>query len=295
MNETQSIAIAPASPGWMMPVLAIEQAVERYQLLVQVTQKLLKEGLDYGTFPGVEKPSLWKPGAEKLATFFGLSVITKRIESTMDWTGKEFGEPFFHFIYQCSVYRDDKLVVQTEAEANSFEPKHRWRWVTEMEIPRGLSAGLLKVKETNIEEFAFAVEKAETGGKYGKPATYWEMWRDAIASGDAERIEKATKSGKMYSAWRLSSCLYRVPNEDAAGLVNTLVKMGQKRAIVGSVLIAVNGSEFFTQDLEDIRDDDGNVIDAEYEVVREPRAQAAPTKPNGNGKQAKKTEQSSPV
>jgi hypothetical protein len=42
-----------------------------------------------------------------------------------------------------------------------------------------------------------------------------------------------------------------VPNEDIASQVNTINKMAQKRALVAATLIAVNASEFFTQDLED--------------------------------------------
>ncbi len=41
----------------------------------------------------------------------------------------------------------------------------------------------------------------------------------------------------------------RVPLPDA---VNTLMKMAQKRAYVGAVLLATNTSDFFTQDLEDM-------------------------------------------
>src|SRR5205085_7043391 len=44
----------------------------------------------------------------------------------------------------------------------------------------------------------------------------------------------------------------RVFNPDIADQVNTIQKMAQKRALVGAVLLAVNASEFFTQDIEDI-------------------------------------------
>jgi hypothetical protein len=44
----------------------------------------------------------------------------------------------------------------------------------------------------------------------------------------------------------------RVPNPDIADQVNTIQKMAQKRALVGVCLLAVNASEFFTQDVEDM-------------------------------------------
>jgi hypothetical protein len=44
----------------------------------------------------------------------------------------------------------------------------------------------------------------------------------------------------------------RAPNPDIADQVNTIQKMGQKRALVAACLLAVNASEFFTQDVEDM-------------------------------------------
>ena len=46
--------------------------------------------------------------------------------------------------------------------------------------------------------------------------------------------------------------VYRVPNPDVVGLKNTIMKMAQKRAFVGAILLATGASEFFTQDVEDM-------------------------------------------
>jgi hypothetical protein len=48
--------------------------------------------------------------------------------------------------------------------------------------------------------------------------------------------------------------------------VNTVKKMAQKRALVCATLLAVNASEFFTQDLED------QIIEASFTVHPEPAA-----------------------
>jgi len=48
------------------------------------------------------------------------------------------------------------------------------------------------------------------------------------------------------------------PNAPAYDLVNTIQKMAQKRALIAATLIAVNASEFFTQDMEDL------TIEGEY-------------------------------
>jgi hypothetical protein len=66
-----------------------------------------------------------------------------------------------------------------------------------------------------LYEFEFAIERAESTGTYGKPAAYWQRFRDAIHTG------------------------------------NTIQKMAQKRALVAATLIATSSSEFLTQDVED--------------------------------------------
>src|SRR5690349_18157713 len=49
-----------------MPVMDIEQAMQRREVIVQAMQKLMHEGVDYGKIPGAEKPTLLEPGADKL-------------------------------------------------------------------------------------------------------------------------------------------------------------------------------------------------------------------------------------
>src|SRR5262249_8470009 len=61
--------------------------------------------------------------------------------------------------------------------------------------------------------------------------------------------------------------------------------------IVGSVLIAVNGSEFFTQDLEDHEDE--NTIDAEFERISDD--DKAPEATRGNGRTTQRREAAAQV
>jgi hypothetical protein len=55
-----------------------------------------------------------------------------------------------------------------------------------------------------------------------------------------------------------------------ADIQNTLMKMAQKRAMVGATILAVGASDFFTQDLEDFGDNEGTIPAAE-----EPKSQFA--------------------
>jgi hypothetical protein len=65
----------------------------------------------------------------------------------------------------------------------------------------------------------------------------------------------------------------KVPNPDVADLVNTIDKVAQKRALIAATLIAVNASEFFTQDVEDMP----GFVDSE--VVTPVTAESAPKRP----------------
>lgn len=240
----------------MMPVMDIGQAVGRRNAMVQFVKSIMAEGTDFGVIPGTgDKPTLLKPGAEKLTTFFGLSKRFQILEKIEDWTGKDHdGEPFFYYLYRCQLYRGETMIAEADGSCNSMESKYRWRWVKADDVPANLDKDQLQKRSGAISEFEFAIEKAETSGKYGKPAEYWQQFKDAMAAGNYRRFEKQTRNGKSYPAIEIGSDIYRVPNTDIASQVNTIQKMAQKRALVAATLLAVNASEFFTQDLEDIVD-----------------------------------------
>ncbi len=235
-----------------MPVMSVQQAIQRFRALQEFRAEM-KEGHDYGTVPGSSKPTLLKPGAEKLCTFFGLSVpepvIVEKIE---DWTGREYGEPFFYYLIRQDLERNGKVVASQMGSCNSMESKYRYRWVPEHEIPAGMPASSLKKRSGALWEPDFAIQKGETGGKYGKPAEYWKQFRDAIQARQATRVDKVSRNGKLIVGWEIDGTLFRVPNPDICDMVNTILKMSQKRAIVAATLIAVNASEYFTQDIEDV-------------------------------------------
>lgn len=240
----------------VMPAMSVAQALTRYQAFKDFYTQVLRKNMDYGTVPGTEKPTLYKPGAEKLTTFFGLSVEFEIIERVQDWTGAEHnGEAFFYYLCRCHLYRGDRIVASADGSCNSWESKYRWRWVGEHDLPPGLDPAMLKRRGGEIEEPQWAVSRAQTSGEYGKPAEYWQRFKDAIASGEARQGTRKKRDGGTMLTWVVSGYYqYRVPNEDVMSQVNTILKMAQKRAFVAATLIATNASEFFTQDVEDYID-----------------------------------------
>ncbi len=67
MNET-ALAVIDSAP---LSAVAIRAQVN---LIQEVMQAVMKEGTHFGTIPGTPKPSLWKPGAEKLLSTFRIAV-----------------------------------------------------------------------------------------------------------------------------------------------------------------------------------------------------------------------------
>ena len=215
-------ALVSVERSRFMPALTIESAVERYQQVTEFVSRVLREDVDYGVIPGTEKRTLLKPGAEKLTTFFGLSTRFRLLERIEDWTGDEHGgEPFFYYLYRCQLLRGDLLIAESDASCNSRETKYRWR-EAQRTCPACGQAAIIKGREEYGGGWVCFRKRGGCGAKY--------------ADGD-ESIE-GQQTGRVF-------------NPDICDQVNTIQKMAQKRSLVGAVLIAVNASEFFTQDVED--------------------------------------------
>ena len=256
------IVVAQQS-GFLAPAVSVEAALEAYQAKKDLIEKIMRPGVDFGTIPGSTKPALFKAGAEKATSFFGLSTRFEDAEVVEDWTGNEHnGEPFFYYRQTCFLSRGDRPIASADGSCNSFEKKYRYRWVGEADIPAGMDKSLLKARDGKISEFAFAVDKAETAGKYGKPPEYWKRFQDAIAAGTATSFKRKTSKGTTMDAWEIGSMLYCIPNDDVPEQVNTILKMAQKRALVAATLIATGLSDYFTQDIEDFITPGETVIDA---------------------------------
>ncbi|HYF32545.1 MAG TPA: hypothetical protein VD993_15580 [Chitinophagaceae bacterium] len=233
----------------MMP---IDQAKGWYSDFVTFSKSILKPDLDYGIIPGTPKPSLYKPGAEKLRFVYGLTSEIECIEHIVD-----LDRPFIDYTYKCTVKnKQGQILAQCDGSCNSMEAKFGYLWKPLHELPEGTDPNKLTCKNTGkkISEFDFAINAAQTTGQYGKPKEYWKKWVDAIRSGQAKRIRKRSKLGRDFDAWELDETvvLYRMPNPDIMGMKNTIMKIAQKRAFVGAMLLATGASEFFTQDIEDM-------------------------------------------
>ena len=102
----------------------IENAIKVYQEFVDFTSKILKKWQDFWEIPGISKPSLLKPGAEKLRLFYWLWVELTRTSETMD-----IEKDFYDVTYKVSI-KDKKWTIISECEGscNTYEENYRYKW-----------------------------------------------------------------------------------------------------------------------------------------------------------------------
>jgi len=229
-------------------------AIRRFQAVVR---EVLTPGTDFGTIPGCgDKPTLLKPGAEKIAKLLKCYDHYEFIEKMEDWD-----KPLFHYLVRCTLsdMATETKVSSGIGEANSYESKHRYRWIPEEQLPPGVDKVTTKKRggKQTLFEFEFALKKRETAGQYGKPETYWAKFDVAIQNKTARSVMRKTRKGDEYAGTEVDTdtTLYQLPNPDIFDQVNTLVKMAKKRALVDATLSAGRLSELFTQDLEDLTDE----------------------------------------
>lgn len=76
--------------------------------IIEKVKPMLIEGVDVYTLPGMKKPSLGKPGAEKLAAIFGLIAKFEVDKETMEIIGKEAnGKPYIAYV--CNLSRSGRV------------------------------------------------------------------------------------------------------------------------------------------------------------------------------------------
>ena len=220
MTTEPTTDIALSNHGFTLPsrshVQATLQQVEEFRALIQSE---LREGPDYGTIPGTSKPTLLKPGAEKITKLLGLADTYEITDKTAEW---EMG--LFQYEVRCSLVsiRTGQIVAQGVGECNSYESKYRYR-----DAKR-------RCPECGVE--AIIKGKVEYGGGwvcFGKIGGCGAKWGDG-----ASVIESQT--------------IGRVLNEDPADQVNTILKMAKKRSLIDASLSVGSLSNLFTQDLEDM-------------------------------------------
>lgn len=119
-------------------VAATMQNIARFQTVVQ---KTLRQNHDFGVIPGTPKPTLLKPGAEKILMLLGLTSEYDILEKVEDYE-----KEIFAYTVKCTLLKGNMKVTEGLGSCNSKEDKYRWRWVYESDLPPGADKESLKQK-----------------------------------------------------------------------------------------------------------------------------------------------------
>lgn len=105
----------------------IANTMAKIQQMQNVVQKTLKKGHDFGEVPGTSKPTLLKPGGEKICMLFGLNPEYEFLQTTED-----YDKEFFSYNIRCTLFKNGQPVAQGVGSCNSKEKKYRFINVDEI-------------------------------------------------------------------------------------------------------------------------------------------------------------------
>ena len=219
--------------------------VRQVNIIQDVMRSVMRDGEHYGTIPGTAKPSLLKPGAEKLNLVFRLRPEYQILRTDMENGHREYE-------ITCTLYH----------------------------IPTGLSVGQGVGSGTTMEnKYRYrGGEKESTGTPV--PKDYWNLNKEGKVSEAQELIGgKGFAPGKIDGIWEICAVGEKQEHDNPADYWNTCLKMAKKRAHVDAILTATAASDIFTQDTEDLAAN--GVLGANVAVEKGARKSAPPESKKG--------------
>lgn len=234
MSESQ-LAVLP--PQQIIDVakhaLSIDAIVAQRDLIKSCMAKAMEEGQHYGRVPGCgDKPTLLQPGAQLLAHLFRLRPEYEIIETDLLHDHKRFR-------VTCRLYVMGSTppipISEGVGESSSMESKHRFRNAAPVVTPTGdpVPSKYWDIKNKDGAEAAKKWAANAYDGKHVSTKKIDGSWQFVIVEGGSDE---------------------KVENTNPSDVFNTVLKIAKKRAFVDATITATASSDFFTQDLEDIRD-----------------------------------------
>jgi hypothetical protein len=231
--------------------LAVQESVEsriavlkqNIDIVKRMMAEVLKENEHYGIIPGTQRPTLLKPGAEKLLFVFRLGARYNTV--TIDR-----GDGHREYNSDCIIYEisSEKVLGSASGSCSTLESKYRYRNIADFEV---LDEEIPKDAKEKKKEY----RSQGLGMKQVDGVWRWVRYRDS----------------------------QRTENPDIADVYNTALKMSQKRALIATTLNVLAVSDMFTQDTEDFLDTpEGRVDKRTGEFVSEPTSNKGQNSQNKN-------------
>jgi hypothetical protein len=161
---------------------------------LNLVQRFFKEVMikdqDYGVIQGTEKPTLLKPGAEKLCELYGYAPVIKSIEEE-----KNIETGFYRARVTVALVhrRSGVTVAEGVGEANTMEGRYRWRWVSEWKLPEGVNKnGLYHEIRTDKNGKKYKMYRLENQDP-------WTLWNTVLKMAKKRALIDATLSATRSS------------------------------------------------------------------------------------------------
>ena len=116
VQQNQAISLIDS-----LDVAIIANTMQKISAFQAVVQKSLKQQHDYGIIQGTQKPTLLKPGAEKICMMLGVNPEYEFLERT-----SEHEKGFFNYEIKCTLMKNGFPMAQGVGCCNSYEKKYRW-------------------------------------------------------------------------------------------------------------------------------------------------------------------------
>jgi hypothetical protein len=189
---------------------------EQVQLIQHVMKAVMKPGIHYGTIPGCgDKPTLLKPGAEKLQMTFKLAPKYEIFEKELARGHREYRVTCIYTHSPTETFLGEGVGVCT-----TMEGKYRFRAGKEI------------------------TDRAV-------PPEYWDARKKHPKEAQELIGGKGFSTVKEDGVWMIAKSGERVEHDNPADYYNTVLKIGKKRAQVDGILTVTAASDIFTQDIED--------------------------------------------
>ena len=199
--------------------LTVEQVLGQVALIQRIMTAAMREGEHYDRIPGCgDRPTLLKPGAEKLCLLFRLAPAYAVNERQLERSHREY---------------------RVQVTLTSI--------TTQVTIGQGVGSC-----STMEGKYRFRAGAAETTDR-AVPRAYWNVRQEdpakaqELIGGKGFCVKKVDGQG-----WMVAKGGEKVETDNPADHYNTVLKMAKKRALVDAVLTTTAASDIFTQDLEDI-------------------------------------------
>ena len=187
-------AMNPLSLIDEVDIKSVSNTLTKVKALQATLKSLLTENHDFGIIPGCgDKPTLLKPGAEKILMALGVTSSYELIEHTENFDGLGF----FAYTVKCTLIKGSQKITEGLGHANSKEKKWAVEWVNEKDVPAESNKELLKKKKCESH--------------YG---TYYKYEVQADANSKANTILKMAKKRAQIDAVLTVASLSEIFTQD---------------------------------------------------------------------------------